>query len=109
MKHHGAVLLLLSILLIASAAQAKVTCGKEWITFQAHYTNLKTDKKDQTLDDPFFRFDARFTARKSEIAGIQSTFIDGKREDGGHLRLMNTAGSYFIQGQEYYEVIGCLN
>ena len=96
----------------SNPAHAVVVCGKDWITFTAEYRLLHTEetrKKDNS--DPMyqFRYLGRFTFPKSRFVEIESFYVDGKHAGWGTITIKNRQGSYAVTGQDYYEVIGCLD
>ena len=91
----------------ANAAPSDVICGEDWITFTATYTTLKTEKDDS--GDPFLRYTAQFTFRKSMISYGESIHFGGSREDHGRIRIKDWEGEYFVEGEDYDEAIRCLN
>ena len=94
-------LLIALMVLAASPAQSDVICGKDWITFTATYSIIKSEKDDS--GDPFLRYKGQFTFRKSKVFYIESVNIDS-----GQVSLLDWNGSYYVEGDDYHETIRCL-
>ena len=100
-------LLLGALVLIASPAHAIVTCGKNWITFPGTHVVPKAEKYRKSADDFWYKTNGTFTFRKSRFDRI--VVLNDISPRSGEIIMSGMSGSYFVRGQDYYEVIGCLD
>ena len=101
-------ILLVALFLVASPAHAVVICGEDWITFTGTQLTLKKEH-DVTSGDLWHRIDGRFTFKKSQFISIVELNIKDVPKGIGEITINNFSGSFLVRGQDYHEVIGCLD
>lgn len=101
-------MLLVALFLVSSPAHAVVICGEDWITFTGTQLVLKKEN-DVTPGDLWHRIDGKFTFRKSQFSSIVEVDIKDLPEEIGEITINKLSASFLVRGQDYYEVIGCLD
>ncbi len=105
-------LLLISVMVLPMPANSLVMCGKEWVTFTAVNAVYDREAQDKPFADRWSRYKADFTFRKNQISEVEKLYKEEDSEesdDWGIVTIDSRSGNFHVSGQDYYELIGCLD